>query len=58
MHENDREHDESAADEGSLRRTTEQGDELTEEHSLWMREHRATKPYVPPRQPSQAPPEN
>ena len=47
---------ERAEDAGSLRRTTEQGDELTEEHSVAMREHRKKAPYAPPRQPSQAPP--
>jgi hypothetical protein len=39
-----------------LRRTTEQGDELTEQHSLSQREGRPKLPYRPPRQPAQDPP--
>lgn len=45
-----------SADAGTTRRTTEQGDELTEEHSLAQREERAQEPYLPPRQPAQEPP--
>lgn len=45
-----------ATEPGELRRSTEQGDELTEEHSLAQREHRAKRPYAPPRQPAQDPP--
>ena len=56
MNEKGHEDDERADDAGSLRRTTEQGDELTEEQSVMMREHRAKVPYAPPRQPSQDPP--
>lgn len=41
---------------GSLRRLTEQGDDLTEEHSLSERYDRRERPYAPPRQPSQDPP--
>ena len=41
---------------GSLRRTTEQGDDLTEEHSLAVRKEREEQPYAPPRQPAQDPP--
>lgn len=37
-------------------RLTEQGDELTETHSIAQRENRAKNPYRPPRQPSQDPP--
>lgn len=48
--------DAGAEESGQMRRTTEQGDELTEEHSLAMREHRAYVPYTRPRQPAQDPP--
>ncbi|MBW3609486.1 MAG: hypothetical protein KY463_14315 [Actinobacteria bacterium] len=47
---------EHAEDEGDVARTTEQGDELTEEHSLSQRHNRAKKPYARPRQPAQDPP--
>lgn len=47
---------EHAEDEGDVARTTEQGDELTEEHSLSQRQNRARKPYTRPRQPAQDPP--
>lgn len=38
------------------RRMTEQGDELTELHSLSQRQGRPQLPYRPPRQPAQDPP--
>lgn len=47
---------EHAEDEGEVARTTEQDDELTEEHSLSQRYNRAKKPYARPRQPAQDPP--
>ncbi len=40
-----------------MRRFTEQGDELTETHSLAQRENRPQSPYRPPRQPAQDPPD-
>lgn len=46
---------EHASDEGDVARTTEQGDELTEEHSVSQRQNRAKKPYARPRQPAQDP---
>lgn len=48
--------EEHEEDPGRLRRTTEQGDDLSEKHSLALREHRAHRPYAPPRQPAQDPP--
>lgn len=39
-----------------MHRMTEQGDELTELHSLSQRLGRKKLPYRPPRQPSQDPP--
>jgi hypothetical protein len=50
------EHGPQDEERGEPRRTTEQGDELTEEHSIAQREQRAREPYMPPRQPSQDPP--
>lgn len=47
---------EHAEAEGDVGRTTEQGDELTEEHSLSQRYSRAKRPYARPRQPAQDPP--
>jgi len=40
-----------------MHRTTDQGDELTETHSLAQRENRSKEPYSPPRQPAQDPPD-
>jgi len=48
--------EERREESSELRRTTEQGDELTELHSLSQREGRAKLPYRPPRQPAQDPP--
>lgn len=50
------EHEDLEEEPLDLRRTTEQGDELTETHSVDQRESRAKRPYRPPRQPSQEQP--
>ncbi len=39
------------------RRKTDQGDELTEEHSIAAEEHRPENPYRPARQPAQEQPD-
>lgn len=39
------------------RRKTEQGDDLTEEHSIAAEEHRPENPYRPARQPAQETPD-